>query len=139
MRRASSSRWVAVVGLSILGIVVLWWASEQLEEARTISGSTFDIPEWRILGWLLTLVTAGAVFGIAAGFARDGFHKANVAATLVVGVLPFSVVAYYWIYFFGWLPGIRWLSEPTVIASCMVVGFLAGGLVLHWLSPSESG
>lgn len=129
---------MGVVGLSILGLVILWWASEQLAEVRRVTGSTFEIPHWRLLGWLLTLIGAGAIFGVAAGFTRGRQSQANVVATAVVGALPVVLVAYYWTYFFGWLPAIRWLTESTVVALCIVVGLLLGGLVLDGLNRQES-
>lgn len=138
MRSIPFSRWIVLVGLPILGLGVLWWASEQLAEARLIMGSTFEFQHWRVLGWLLTLIAAGAIFGIAAGNTRDRQSEAKPVATLIVGVLPLLVVAYYWTYFFGWLPTIRWMTEPTVIASCTVVGFLLGGLASDRLNRPDT-
>ena len=138
----SSKRRIGLVGLPIAGLVLMWWASGQLEEALLIHGSEFDVPEWRILGWLLTMIAVGLTFGLAAGFARADSSKTNVAATVVVGALPLAIVTYFWTHFsFGWFPTIpgglgRWLGrlEP-IVASCVVVGFLAGGLI----SRFESG
>ena len=132
----SSKRWIGAVGLPVVGLVLMWWASGQLEEARKITGSTFDVPEWRILGWLLTLIASGLTFGLAVGFARADSSKTNVVATVVVGALPLAIVAYFWTHFsLGWFSTIprglgRWLgSEETIVASCVIVGFLAGGLI----------
>ena len=133
----SPKRWIGVVGLVILGLGLMWLASEQIEEVRKIVGSTFQVQQWRILGWLLTLIATGAVFGLAARFARADSSESNVMATVVVGVLPLAIVAYNWTsLWYGWFPTIGahfpWLrSEPTIVASCIVVGFLAGGVVIH--------
>jgi hypothetical protein len=139
MERVASKRWIGVVGLPIVGLVLLGWAAEQSMNARLILGSTFVFPTWRILGWLLTLIAAGAVFGLAAGFARAEVSKANVTATLLVGVLPLAVVIRYWTHLsFGWFPTISsdlgiWLSsQATVVACCLVVGS-------NWFQSSTVG
>ncbi len=140
---SSSKRWVAVVGLPIVGFFLLWWAAEQLQAARLTTGSTFQFQTWRVLGWLLTMIAVGAVFGLAAGAARSGRSRANVSATLIAAVLPFATVVYYWTHLsFGWFPTIRnklfalW-PAGIIVASCVAVGFLLSGLLAHRLAGSD--
>ena len=144
MDRVTPKRWFGVVGFPIIGFVLLWWAAEQMEKARQILGSTFEFPTWRILGWLVTLVAAGAAFGLAAGFGRAEVSKANVGATVVAGIIPLAAVVYFWTFFsFGWFSTFKsdlallLRNEMTVVASCIVVGFLGSGLVAHRVARSE--
>jgi hypothetical protein len=141
MGRVSSRRWGGVVGLPVVGFALLWWAAEQLDAVRMSLGSTFEMPAWRFVGWLLTLIAAGVVFGLAAGFARAEVSKANVGATVVAGIIPLAIVVYFWAFFsFGWFStfggAIAFLvrNEVTVVVSCIVIGFLGAGLVAHRLT-----
>ena len=80
MGRLSLNRAIGVVGLSILGLVFLCWASEQLEEARlrhsgvATPGLVDHADRIRSNPWC------------AAGLARAGSSQSNTAATLVVGL-----------------------------------------------------
>ncbi len=130
MGRDWINRWLIPVGLSVVGVGLLWWSSDQLEVARLVSGSTFSFPMWRILGWLVTLVAAGAVFGFAARTASGKESGLSVQTSVLVGALPLFLVVYFWTFFVvGWLPTIGWLTESTVTACCLTVGVLAGGLL----------
>ena len=144
MDRVTSKRWGGVVGFPIIGFFLLWWAAEQLEEAQRMLGSTFEFPTWRILGWLFTLVAAGAMFGLAAGSARAEVSGVSVGATVVAGIIPLATVVLFWTHFsFGWFSTFGgdlafWVrNEVTVVASCIVVGFLGSGLVAHRFARSE--
>lgn len=143
MGRVSPRRWAGIVVLPIAGFVLLWWADQQFIDIRNemISMRSFA-PWWTIAGWLLTMVTAGVIFGLAAGLARGPMSKANVGATIVTGLLPLVIVAHYFSFFaFGWSPmginplGAFLFSDATVVVSCVVVGWLAAGLFRHVRMP----
>lgn len=131
----NSRRWAAVVVFSIVGMVLLWWATNQLGAIRQITGTTFQFPKGRTLAWIFTLVAVGAAFSLAAGAARSGESNTRVAPTLVAAGLPAAVVTYW----FAWMSGLPWVigrdftfwvlrDSTPVIASSVLVGFLVGGL-----------
>ena len=143
LSRTSQKRWAGVVGFSVVGFAVLWWAVEQWHQIREIGGSNFEYPTWRLLGWLLTLIAVGFMFSLAAGSAREGVYTANVGATVVVGILPLVTVILFWGRLsFLWSPGILrnqfglfLFDLPTVVASCLIVGFLGAGLLSGRVVP----
>jgi hypothetical protein len=131
----NSKRWGAVIGFSIVGMVLLWWATNQQEAVRQITATTFQFPKGRTLAWILTLVAVGAAFSLAASAARTGQSRTRVAPTLVAAALPAAVVTYW----FAWMSGLPWVTgrgftfwvlrdSTPVIASSVIVGFLVGGL-----------
>lgn len=133
----NSGRWAIVVALPVSGVALLRWAGEQLNEIRRIAGMTFEWPTWRVLGWIVTVMAVGAVFGLAARAAGGGVAKAHAPATFVVMALPLAAVLYWWVYLsFGWLPALGdrgWPWSPMSIApagvSSAIVGFLVAGLI----------
>jgi hypothetical protein len=132
-----SRRWAMVIVLPVVGLAFLWWAGEQLDDIRSIVGTTFEWPTWRLLGWLVTVMAVGATFSFAARAAGTGVARAHGLATLVVMALPLAIVLYWWVYLsFGWLPALGdrgWPWSPLNIfptaTSCVIVGFLVAGLV----------
>jgi hypothetical protein len=133
-----------VAVLPIIGFVLLWWADQQLIDMRTNMDSTFELsPWWTVLGWLLTMVAAGAMFGLAGGLAGADVSKANVGARFVAGIFPLAIVVHFFSFFaLGWPPirintvGAFLISQATVVVSCVVVGFLGAGLVAHRVARS---
>lgn len=141
---SSSSRWMAVVGFPIVGFVLLWWAGEQSDAIRQISGTTFQWPAWRGLGWIITLVAVGAAFSVAASAARTGESRARMGPTLVVVALPIAVVIYWVTFSSGWMwtfgTGVSFwvLGDSTpIVAASFIVGFLLTDLATSRINWSE--
>jgi hypothetical protein len=117
------------------GLALLWWAGQQLNDIVFIFRWSFQWSTWRLLGWVVTVMAVGAVFGFAAHAAGSGVARAHGLATVVVMALPLAFVVYWWGYLsFGWLPGLgaRWFvwSFPTAVAvASAIVGFLLAGLL----------
>lgn len=132
-----------MIGFSIVGFGLLWWAGEQLEAIYLISSRTFQVLEWRILGWIVTLVAVGAAFSIAASAARTGESRARVVPTLVVAALPIVVIIYYWgAVAFGLTQGWGiwyWILSDSapIVASSVIAGFLFAGLATSRLNWSD--
>ena len=143
-----AKRWVIVIVFPILGLWGLWWADKQLEAMRAYVGATFDLwPEWRILGLYLTIILVGAAFSLAASAAGAGRSRAHTGLTLVAVAIPLAIVVYTWLWFtFESLPDPgAWTfpissvlrfgpASPTVVASCVIVGFLTTGLLTSRLT-----
>jgi len=133
-------RWVYVGALTITGFGLLWWANDQFAEIRSLIGSTFEVPVVRLLIWLLTLVAAGLVFGLAAGREVAANSRVAIAAW---SILPFVVLAWFYSRFsFGLptfnLPGslMDFLgSQMTVVASGLTLGFYLSALVFNRITP----
>ena len=141
MDRAASSLWSRVVGFTLAGVVLLWWAAEQLVAARLIFGSTFEFPAWRFLGWLVTLIAAGAMFGLAVGASRDRVSTTELRAAFVAGIVPLAaIVGFFTEWLYDWSPPgtltILLRSQTTAAASCIIVGFLVASIVTHLASRS---
>jgi hypothetical protein len=141
----SPRRWAGVAILPIAGFFLLWWADQQLIDMRSDMILMRSLgPWWMVAGWLLTMVAAGVMFGMAAGLAGTPMSKANVGATFVAGLLPLAIVGHYFSFFaFGWSPiGISPVaaflySNATAVVSCVVVGWLASGLVRPIPTPNS--
>ena len=144
MGGVSPRRWVGIVVLPIAGFFLLWWADQQFIDLRSGVISMRSLaPWWIVAGWMLTMVAAGVSFGMAAGLAGIPMGKANVGATFVAGLLPLVMVAHFFSFFvFGWSPigidslGAFLFSNATAVVSCVVVGWLASGLVSHIPMPT---
>lgn len=129
-------RWVYVGALTILGFGLLWWANDQFAEIRRLTGSNFEVPEGRLLVWLLTLVAAGLVFGLAAGREVAANSRASIAAW---SILPFVILAWFYSRFSFGLPAfnlprslLEFLgSQMTVVASSLTLGFFLSALVVN--------
>lgn len=136
--RTMPQRWLVVAVLPIVGLALLWWADQQLIDIRTTQGATFQRSAWWIiLGWLLTMIAAGVMFGVAASLTRTVAGKATLGATLLAGILPLATVVYYFMFFVGgWWSPLRLssftaflVSHAAIAVSCVVIGFLAAGLL----------
>jgi hypothetical protein len=135
---------VGVVVLPIIGFGLLWWADQQTIDMQTTMGSTFEFPAWwTVLGWLLTLIAIGVMFGLAAGLAGANSGRANAAAVFVAGIIPLAVVVYYFgVFALRWFPirinaVLAFLINPaTVTVSSVVVGFLGAGLMARLAARS---
>ena len=141
MRRLSPLMWLGVVGLPLVGFVLLWWADQQASDM--LIGSTVGPPKWGVLGWLLTMIAGGFVFGLAAGIAGANPKMASPAALLVLGIIPAAVIIYFTSVFgVGWLTlyindVTAFLITPaTVAVSCVAVGLLAAALIGTRTAPS---
>jgi hypothetical protein len=88
--------WVYTGTGTILGLGLLWWATEQLVEIQRTVGSTFEYPKGRVLLWLVTLIATGFAFGLAAAAVRHGAVRGRVAI-MTWSVLPLLTIA--WFYF----------------------------------------
>lgn len=126
---------MAVVGFTIVGFGLLWWAGEQLDTIRDESGRTATWQTRLVLVWIMTLVAAGAMFSVATSATRTGESRARLAPTLVAAALPVAVIVYYWAAIpFEWVRigwGIQhWIlsDETPIVASSFIVGFLLAGL-----------
>ena len=69
MGRLSPQKWVGVGALPVVGLFLLRWADEQFIDIRQAIASTFEVTGWPLIGWLLTMIAAGVMFGLAADFA----------------------------------------------------------------------
>jgi hypothetical protein len=140
----SPRRWAGLAVLPFAGFALLWWADQQFIDLRSGVISMRSLaPWWMVAGWMLTVVAAGVTFGMAAGLAGTPMSKANVGATFVAGLLPLVIVAHYFSFFaFGWSPigispvGAFLYNHATVMVSCVVVGWLAPGLVRRVRMPN---
>lgn len=129
-------RWVYVGALTILGFGLLWWANDQFAEIRRLTGSNFQVPEGRLLIWLLTLIAAGVVFGLAAGREVAANRRVAVAAW---SLLPFVIIAWFYSRFSFGLPAFNFPrslleflgSQMTVVASSLTLGFYLSALVVN--------
>lgn len=136
MGRLSPQKWAGLAVLPAVGLILLWWADEQFIGIRQAMASTFELSVWPLVGWLLSMIAAGVMFGLAAGFGRPEGSRASVAATLLAAILPMAIAVHYFTFLgLGWSPiGIRpWstflFTQATFAASCVVVGILGTGLV----------
>lgn len=145
MAGAVPKRWIGVVGFPPVGFVLLWWASEQWALAQEMALSASEtFSHWRVLGWMITLMVAGIVFGLAAAFARAEVATAHMSATIVAGILPLALAIRFWaIFAFEWIPGLPMseierllVNRDAAVASCLVVGFLAANLLSHRIARS---
>lgn len=135
-QHVASPRWVYVGVLTILGFGLLWWANDQFSEIRILMGSTFEVPTGPLLLWLVTLIAAGLVFGLAAGRGVEVDRRAAIAAW---SILPFLIIAWFYSRFsFGVpsfnLPGslMEFLSsQMTVVASSLILGFYLSALAVE--------
>ncbi len=88
--------------LTVLGLVLVWWAGEQFGGIRRVVGSEFRYPRVDLLLYLLTFVGAGVVFGLAT--AGDGATASTRRRAIAIwSLLPLlSLAAFYSIFGFGW-------------------------------------
>lgn len=135
--------WPQSIGaaLTLAGFGLVWWAIEQFGLIQLIAGSEFRYPEARFLGWILTLVAAGLVFGLA--ITRGGRLAVARRAIAVFSALPALVLA--WAYSamaLGWSPFQPsfelvsvLMSQQMLIVSAVVLGFFVSAL----LGPARGG
>lgn len=145
MDRLSPERWVGVIVLPIIGFVLLWWANEQLTDIRTQFGSTFRFgPWWTVLGWIFTLIAAGAMFGLAVALSGPDRKSPFMGAILVAAIVPVVIVVQFFGFLaLGWSPlgtnvfGVFLITPATATVSCVVLGFLAAALIAPRLVRSD--
>lgn len=128
--------WVYTGTGTVLGLGLLWWASDQLGEIQRTAGSTFQYPEGRVLLWLFTLVAAGFAFGLAVTTVRGGPVRGRVAI-MAWSVLPLLIIAWFYSRLaFGW-PSITirarlfefLTSQTTIVASALTLGFFLSAVL----------
>lgn len=130
------SPWLYVGVLTVLGLLLIWWAGEQYNEIRLGFGSEFQFPAVRLLLYLLTLVAAGVLIGQAVSPQReaDSGARGAIAAWSVVPLV--MIVLIYWT--LVWPPGLGWIrgrllvfmiNQVTIVASCLVFGIFLSRLV----------
>lgn len=127
--------WVYVGVLTVLGLVLIWWAGEQLTGVLEVAGSEFRFPRIDLLLYLLTLVAAGVVLGLATA---SETRTAPLRRRAIAGwsLLPlFGVVAFYTTRGFGWPEG-PWMNVNVIVVltnihvgSALVFGFFVSRLV----------
>ena len=130
------SRYWGVAGFSAAGFALLWWTANQTEEIQKIASSTFQYPRWRMIAALITLIAAGFAFGWAALLARAERSRTDVGLTVLAAAIPLAVIINY-VGFFVWgfagflhnRIGIFLVTQTTITAACLVVGFLGAGLI----------
>jgi hypothetical protein len=140
---AGNPKWVYVGVLTIFGFGLLWWANDQFAEIRRVMGSTFEFPTGRLLFWLLTLIAAGLVFGLAAG--REVVANSRVAIA-AWSMLPFVILAWFYSRFSFGLPAfnlprglLEFLeSQIIVVASGLTLGFYLSALVVNRISRRQN-
>lgn len=138
-RPPRNPRWVYIGALTILGFGLLWWANDQFTEIRSLMGSTFEVPAGRLLIWLLTLIAAGLVFGLAAGREVAADSRVAIAAW---SILPFVILAWFYSRLSFGLPAFNLphrlfeflSSQMTVVASSLTLGFFLSALVVDRIS-----
>jgi hypothetical protein len=136
----------AYVGvLTLAGLSLLWWANEQLLEVNRITASEFHFPKLRLLWWVLTLVLAGLVFGLAATW-RSSPVSSSRKAIAIWSVLPllmlvwfYSTLAFSWPVLDVSVRLLRFVtSQTTVTAVAVVLGFNLAVLVAPVIATRES-
>lgn len=144
MTRLTPGSWLRLVVLPFMGFALLWWADRQATDMRALFGSTFELPDWWIvLGWLLTMIVSGVMFGLAAGAAGARVGRDSTAALVVVGIIPAAIVVYYFsVWAAGWLPlyindVTAFLITPaTVTFSSVAVGLITAALIGGRTTPA---
>ena len=140
MDRPSPQRWVGVAVLPIVGFILLWWAHQQTIDLL----SPAYVSPWTVLSWLLTIVAAGLMFGLAVTF--SGTHKGSphLGTILVAAIVPVAIVVQFFGFVaLGWSPwwfnvfGTFLITPATAMVSCVVLGFLAVALVAPRLSRPD--
>lgn len=130
MKKDDSGGLFYSVALIVVGLLLVWWASEQFHQLRQIAGSLFRYSTWRLLAWVLTLVAGGFVFGLA--LLRRSTVRVSTRTVLIWSCVPVLMLASFittltteW--WFGLhLPGavLRFATSPsTVTVWAMVLGF----------------
>lgn len=128
--------WVYTGTGTVLGLGLLWWATEQLGEIQRTVGSTFEYPEGRVLLWLFTLIATGFAFGLAAAAVRQVAVRGRVAI-MSWSVLPLLIIAWFYSRLaFGW-PAITvpaelfefLTSQTTIVASALTLGFFLSAVL----------
>ncbi len=126
--------WFYVGFLTILGFALIWWAGDQFTEIRTTAGAEFRYPRGALLVYLLTLMAAGLVFGMAASQRQTATpSRGAIAGWSMIPLL--IIIAFYWT--LGWPPGPTLMEgevlffvvdRATVVTSCLVFGFFVSRL-----------
>ena len=134
--RGLTRAWLLAPIFLITGMGLLWWASQQWLEIRSITSAELAIPAGRVALWLVTIVMAGIVFGLAVASARRDSGRGRVEILAMLALVPMAVL----IQFIAWALGWRTspmpfninqflLSETTIIASALVLGLLLSGMI----------
>ena len=128
--------WFLSIALTLAGTGVLWWAHQQWLTLTTVSFESGQAPSARLLLWLLTMIAAGFLFGMAASSARSSWERARPAVLLAVSFLPFAVLYYFWTQVtLGWFPTLPGrvadfiYNGSTLPAASLILGFFLSGLV----------
>ena len=137
-----SKLWTWIIGFTLAGLALLWWSAEQLQSAGLVMGSTFEFATWRFVGWLVTLISAGIMFGLAVRAGRGGVSSNEMRGALVAGIVPLAVIVGFlteWL--FDWTEmgtplKILLRSQTTAAASSIIVGVSAASVVAHLASRS---
>ena len=130
-----SRDWVYVGVLTVLGLLFLWWAGEQLTDVLRVTASEFRPPRLDLLLYLLTLIAAGVLFGLAST-SGDGPDPGRRKAIALWSILPLlGIVGFYSLRGFGWPPG-PWLNVNVIVVltnihvgSSLAFGFFVSKLV----------
>src|SRR5665811_2265156 len=105
--RASRS-WVQTVGFAFGGMVLLYLAYVQRGAMRRVWDSTFHMPTGRFFAWVVTMMIAGFMFGVAAAHRPREQSQQSAVALAIASLMPLAVLLYFYgAITLGWsfLPG----------------------------------
>ena len=87
----------AAFGLSIAAGLLIWWASEIVDQGRTLAGASFRFPSSHVAGGQVLLATAGACFALvfSIGGARDSRHVAHL---IIAGTPALAAIVMFWVW-----------------------------------------
>ena len=131
------------IALAAGAVFVSWLAYLQLERARRVAGSTFEVVRWDLFApQQVLLVASGVLFGMVIVVAFRGPSRSR-RATLLGGVIPPALllaVFWAWLYSGAWLPRRAWMfvgDGATQAAAAVAVGILLMLTVVPVVSNNE--